>query len=168
MGNIVHISMLPASREKKEKKTLYCDNQRSTHNSLYDPGLANGSKQEIQIEILDDYCLSKNIKHVDFLKIDVEGHEYFVLKGAQKLFENNAVDYVQFEFSGGSREARTFLKDFMDFFDKYGFDLYRIKPLSIEKVIYNPGKERFTLTNYLAIKKTLIVPPGLHAKDRDF
>lgn len=36
---------------------------------------------EVQIITLDDYCVKNNIKSLNAIKIDVEGFEYFVLKG---------------------------------------------------------------------------------------
>lgn len=38
---------------------------------------------EIQIITLDDYCLQKGISQINAIKIDVEGFEYFALKGGQ-------------------------------------------------------------------------------------
>ncbi len=142
--------------DKEETKTLYRAS-RSTHNSFYalEP---NATPYEVKVSTLDLYVKEKGIKHIDFLKIDVEGYEFFVLMGAQELFKKQAIDYVQFEFSGGTIESRTFLKDFIYFFDTYGYELYRIRSKDIQKVVYNPDKERFTLTNYLAIKKGMSVP----------
>lgn len=34
---------------------------------------------------LDDYCKQNNIDHIDFLKIDVEGAEFKVLQGSQRM-----------------------------------------------------------------------------------
>jgi hypothetical protein len=34
---------------------------------------------------LDEYCRSENVTHVDVIKIDVEGFEGHVLRGAQRL-----------------------------------------------------------------------------------
>ncbi len=142
--------------DKEETKTLYRAS-RSTHNSFYafEP---NSTPYEVRVSTLDLYVKEKGISHIDFLKIDVEGYEFFVLKGAQELFKKQAIDYVQFEFSGGTLESRTFLKDFIDFFDIYGYELYRIRAKDIQKVVYAPDKERFTLTNYLAIKKGMKLP----------
>ncbi len=39
---------------------------------------------EVQVITLDDYCHSKNILTINAIKIDVEGFEYFVLKGGVK------------------------------------------------------------------------------------
>ncbi len=141
---------------------------KSEHNSFLNTGDSSSKTQNVTVSTLDDYCQKNSITHIDFMKIDVEGWEYLVLQGGRKMFEKGAVDYVQFEFSGASRQARTFLKDFIDFFDTYHYDVYRIKPSSIEKVIYNPAKERFTLTNYLAIKSGIIISKELHAKNTDF
>lgn len=111
--------------------------------------------RNVKVDTLDSYASSKNIAHIDFLKIDVEGFEFFVLEGGREMFKRKAIDIVQFEFSGATAFARSFLKDFIDFFESYGYSLYRIKPLSIEKVVYYPDQERFTLTNYLAMRDGL-------------
>ncbi len=142
--------------DKEEIKTLYRAG-RSTHNSFY--ALEhNTTPYEVKVSTLDLYVKEKEINHIDFLKIDVEGYEFFVLKGAQKLLTASAIDYIQFEFSGGTIESRTFFRDFVDMFDSYGYDLYRIRAKDVQKVVYAPDKERFTLTNYLAIKKGVSIP----------
>jgi FkbM family methyltransferase len=58
-------------------------------------------RESIAVEAvsLDDYARSREIVHVDFLKIDVEGAEPAVLEGAADLFERQAVGLVQFEIS---------------------------------------------------------------------
>ena len=49
----------------------------------------------INIITLDKYLESKNINHIDLIKIDTEGYEFMVLKGLFKNFIN--VDIVYFE-----------------------------------------------------------------------
>lgn len=41
--------------------------------------------QEVQVRTLDSY----NFTNVDFIKIDVEGYEYFILQGAEQTLKNN-------------------------------------------------------------------------------
>lgn len=36
---------------------------------------------------LDQFCMDKQLKRVDFIKIDTDGHEYKVLKGAQSMIK---------------------------------------------------------------------------------
>jgi FkbM family methyltransferase len=142
--------------EKEETKALYRASK-STHNSFYQFE-AGAASLFVKVSTIDNYCQKRGIRHIDFLKIDVEGHEFFVLKGAEKLLKQQGIDYIQFEFSGATIESRVFLKDFIELFGKYGYDLYRIRAQDVQKVEYAPDKERFTLTNYLAIKKGMRVP----------
>ena len=41
----------------------------------------------VDVVSLDSYCQNKGIENVDFIKIDVEGMEYEVLKGAKNILE---------------------------------------------------------------------------------
>ena len=51
-------------------------------------GISNQTKYFNQLEVklikIDDYISEKNLNKIDLLKIDTEGHEYYVLKGALK------------------------------------------------------------------------------------
>lgn len=66
--------------------------------------LLTGSKKSsfIKSEIvnvisLDSFCKKKNINRIDLLKIDTEGHEAEVLKGATRMLKKN-IKYVLIEF----------------------------------------------------------------------
>jgi|TARA_B110000902_G_scaffold211576_1_gene242350 FkbM family methyltransferase len=50
--------------------------------------LASASSIEILVTTLDDEIPENEIQSVSFIKIDVEGHEYEVLRGAKKLLES--------------------------------------------------------------------------------
>jgi FkbM family methyltransferase len=47
---------------------------------------------------LDDYCARKEIRRVDYLKIDVEGYETEVLRGAQRIITANEQILIQTEY----------------------------------------------------------------------
>ncbi|MBX4209212.1 FkbM family methyltransferase [Candidatus Parcubacteria bacterium] len=111
-----------------------------------------GSSIKIPMISVDSYAKENDVSHIDFLKADVEGYEFSVIKGGEGMLAKGAIDMIQFEFSGASASARTFLKGFIDLFARHGYSLYRIKPDRIEPVRYRPDQERFTLTNYLAIR----------------
>jgi FkbM family methyltransferase len=72
--------------------------------------------EKVEVTTLDMYCKENSIKNISLLKIDVEGHELDVLKGAAKMFENNAIDIVAFEFGGTCIDTRIFLQDYFYFF----------------------------------------------------
>ena len=55
----------------------------------------NDNYKKVKVISLDDFCKTKEIKNIDFLKIDVEGYEYKVLLGAKHIIKN--VKYIMIE-----------------------------------------------------------------------
>lgn len=56
------------------------------------------SIQKVPTTTIDAYCESHNIQQIDLLKIDVEGAEYQVLKGASRMMREHRIGCVVFEF----------------------------------------------------------------------
>jgi FkbM family methyltransferase len=52
---------------------------------------------EVKSISLDDFCKDRCIERIGFLKIDVEGAEVCVLKGAEQLLRNQAIDLIWIE-----------------------------------------------------------------------
>ena len=50
---------------------------------------------KVKLDLLDNYLKQKDINKVDLLKIDTEGHEYFVIKGS--LSSLPKINYIYFE-----------------------------------------------------------------------
>lgn len=109
--------------------------------------------EKIAITTLDDFCSENKIDRVHLLKIDVEGHELAVLKGAAQMIERNAVEAIQFEFGGTSLDSRTYFKDFFLLLSPK-YRIYRILPKGLRELPgYTEKLEIFLSANYLAIAK---------------
>jgi len=117
------------------------------------------NSESVKVDTLDNYCDKNNIDKIHLLKIDVEGHEYNVLKGSVKMFEENKIEIVTFEFGGTGIDTKIFLQDFYYFFKNYSKTLYRITAsgylYKIDK--YNEIHEQFRTTNFIALDKKLII-----------
>lgn len=126
-----------------------------TKRNLEHLGVDFSQLEKVRIDRIDNYCSTKNIQHIDLLKIDVEGHELDVLYGAENMFKNSNIKMVSFEFGGCNIDTRTFFRDFYYFFRKYNFQLYRITPSGYLYTIpsYGESYEQFRTTNFLAINK---------------
>jgi len=72
-------------------------------------------KGETKINKLD----SLDLKGVDFIKIDVEGLEMEVLKGAEKTLEN--VEYLMIELNGNSEKYGSSKRDIKEHVKSLGF-----------------------------------------------
>ena len=56
------------------------------------------TKLEIKISKLGDYLKKKNIKEIDFLKIDTEGSEYDIIKGLDDNLKNIKMIYFEHHY----------------------------------------------------------------------
>jgi FkbM family methyltransferase len=106
-------------------------------------------KETINIQTLDSFCEEKNIRQIHFLKLDVEGNELNVLKGAQQKIVSGGIDYIQFEFGGCNIDSRTYFQDFY-YLLKNRYRFYRIlKNGLFELKKYKETYECFITTNFL-------------------
>jgi FkbM family methyltransferase len=91
-------------------------------------------KEIVPTTTLDEYCSEKQIDHLDFLKVDVEGHELEVFKGGLSLLREGKIELIQFEYGGCNIDARVFLMDLFDFFMELNYDLFKIYPDHIKLI----------------------------------
>jgi FkbM family methyltransferase len=105
----------------------YAGSQGTGHASLY-PGVIEkihkGKSQSVEVDVitLDDFAAGHGISTIDLLKIDVEGHELEVLKGATNLLAQARIKAIHFEFNEMNIVSHVFLKDFMDMLPGYRFN----------------------------------------------
>ena len=76
----------------------------------------------ISVRRLDEFCLNENISAIDLLKIDVEGNERSVLKGASGMLERNAIKaiFLECDFNKEDKQHSYFF-DIFDFLSKKDF-----------------------------------------------
>lgn len=124
--------------------------------SLYlDEGKKNFEERErIVLRSVDDYCEELKIPEIHFMKIDVEGHELSVLRGAVNMLQANRIKIIQFEFGARNLSSRTYFHDFYKLLAPK-FTLYRIVKNGLIKVNqYDYKLEVFgRVLNYVAIDK---------------
>ncbi len=139
----------------EEDLTLYSNFEGSGAATLYGSGFSiyntnKNLKEEIHLKTLDEFCKTNMIGNIDFLKIDVEGHELFVLEGATMMLQTGKIKFIQFEFGPFHVYSRTFFKDFWDMLSPY----YKISRIIADGLFeikaYTENLEVFRTANFLA------------------
>ena len=109
--------------------------------------------EKIEVRTLDSFCAAEGIKRIDYLKLDVEGHELAVLRGAQAMLDRRAISMIQFEFGPANIYSRTYFYDFWSMLSG-SYDLFRIVPGGVVPITYyGEHLEVFLTTNYFALRK---------------
>jgi FkbM family methyltransferase len=142
---------------KNEEKTIYYNKKGSGLASLSKRVFTNDAytfreSETVSIITLDDYCKKNKIDTIALLKMDVEGYEFEVLKGAQAMLKENRIRALTFEFGGCNIDSKVFFRDFYILLTQNHYSLYRVCPAgNLYSVIrYSEFLEQFQTTNYYA------------------
>ena len=158
-----YVAINAACGEKAGSATLYDYNHQpgSSHASMYPEVLEQLHRQSVSgisvnVVSLTDFVREQAVEHINLLKIDTEGHEYSVLKGARPLLRDGRIDMIHFEFNEMNVVSRTFAHDFFELLD--GFEVFRMLPGHLLNVTpYAPLRnEVFAYQNLVAIRNDCV------------
>lgn len=105
-----------------------------------------------KVSTLNQYCQTNSIDRIDFLKIDIEGHEFKVMRGGSDLLNRHDISCIQFEYGAFSTESRFFVKDYYEMLNDYWIG--KIFPDGVHFSDYDWTMENFQFCNYVAVQKT--------------
>lgn len=107
-------------------------------------------KVSVPCVTIDDFVRRQNINQIALLKIDVEGYEDVVLKGAENTLENTHMVFYEV-CPSNTRKAGTDISLPFRILTKHGFNIHRLQgeklvPTSLSDL------EEVTLDNWVAVK----------------
>jgi FkbM family methyltransferase len=161
LANEINAGKLFANNEGLSTETgeaeLFIYNELDQRNSLhlntshdYDTSILH--KEKIKLTTLDEYVEKKQISQIDFLKIDVEGHETKVIEGAENALKKKIIKCIQFEYNNNWAAAGYKLENIFNKLSAIGFKFYRLTfwgLLPMSK--FKRNLENFKHCNYVAI-----------------
>lgn len=109
--------------------------------------------ETIDLTTVDIYCKEHGIKSITLLKIDTEGHDPSVLRGAVDMLSDGKIEMIQFEYTHRWITSGNFLRDVFRLLEPYGYRIGKITPFAIE--FYDGWHfelESFREANFLACK----------------
>jgi FkbM family methyltransferase len=152
------IAMAVSSSVGQGKLFLYRDDTSSSLGKRIDmmPHYTKDARGiEVQVTTLDHHAdtILENTTKAVFLKIDVEGNEVPVLKGAMTLLGRLERAFVLFEFSIAWGNSNHTLREACHLLDTEGYSLFRILPFGLEHLrFYTPAMDSAGYCNYFAVK----------------
>jgi hypothetical protein len=115
------------------------------------PGANQTAPEEVATITLDSYAEQSGVARFALVKIDAEGHDLAVLRGARDLLADHRIAVAQFEYNHRWVLARFFLRDAFEFLLGLGYRVGKLTPRGVE---FYPGwdadLETFVEGNYLA------------------
>ncbi len=126
-----------------------------------DPGLSSLWRKteatrslEVDQTTLDHFCSEHGIQTIDFVKIDTEGNEVRVVKGAAHLIVSDAIGMIQFEYGGTYRDAGTSLQEMYQLLGGR-YMICHLLAAGLLPLPYLEDLETYRYSNWVAISRRL-------------
>lgn len=107
---------------------------------------------DVPISTLDAFLDAQGVGSVDYAKIDTEGYEMPILRGAQRSLSSGRIRALQFEYGGTWLDAGESLRNASRLFAELHWTLYRLLPDGLSPLRYDHRRdETFKYSNYVAV-----------------
>ena len=107
--------------------------------------------EQVELTSIDDYCRTSSIDRVSLLKIDAEGHDLAVIRGATAMLQQQSIDVLQFEYNQRWIFSSAFLRDVFNFLGPLGYAVGKVTSDGVEFYErWDWELETFREGNYLA------------------
>ena len=106
----------------------------------------------VQLNTLDYFCQTQSVHHINLLKIDVEGHEMQVLRGAEGLLRNRRIDFVvcECDFVPRPDEPHGDFYTLVPFLQSFGFRIVSLYTGGVDDQGWRWGDVLFALPSAMA------------------
>jgi FkbM family methyltransferase len=123
-------------------------------NSLHNVPGVHATHEDVTATTLDAYAQQAGLSLIDLLKIDTEGHDLAVLRGAAGLLREGRIAVAQFEYNEFWIYARRYLRDAFQLLEPLGYQLGKLTPQGVAFYPgWDPGLEIFRGAMYVACRQ---------------
>jgi FkbM family methyltransferase len=152
-GGLVKVHALALS-DRSGRAKMGIVSSTGGRNSLVTTELEPSDVIEVETMTLAEFFSQHRIDRVQLVKVDAEGHDLAILKGAHQLLAAERIDVVQFEYNHAWVFSRAFLKDVFELVAGLPYAVARSRQHGIEVLDeWHPELERFFHCNYLLVRK---------------
>lgn len=109
--------------------------------------------REVQVTTIDQEVAARRWDGVDLLKIDAEGYDLHVARGASGLLAQGRIKAVQFEYNRSWAAAGSTLAAAYEFFRKHDYQVFLLRGDGLYELRYEIYGEYFAYSNFVAVKQ---------------
>ena len=110
-------------------------------------------KARVPVTTVDVEAAKHGFSFIDILKIDAEGYDLHVIRGAQELLRTQRIGIVQFEYNAPWADAGSTLSAARALLSRYGYELFLLKSTGFYRIDYIYFGEFFNYANFIAVSK---------------
>jgi FkbM family methyltransferase len=108
--------------------------------------------QEVRISVkqLDAVLHDQGVESIDMLKIDAEGYDLRVLKGATQSLKQGRISVIQFEYNSPWAAVGSTLSEAFGLLEGFGYEIRNLQPKGFFRVRPEKTGEFFRYSNFVA------------------
>ncbi len=123
------------------------------HTSSFSPPPAPGAiATDVEVTTLDIEAGRLGIERIDVLKVDAEGHDLAVLRGAERLLREGRVRFVQWEYGDSWIAGGATLAAALAFMSAFGYRSLLLKGDAVYRFDADRFGEFFTFSNFVSVR----------------
>jgi FkbM family methyltransferase len=161
------LEIVPAAVGEREGHLEFAEEPGAGETSSLVEGVSNprANRRVVRVTTLDCEIDARGWPDIDFLKIDTEGYDFYVLLGACRLLKSQRVKVIQFEYNAPWAPAGCTLARACRYLNDNGYQVFSLRPTGLETPNPRLG-EYFRYSNYVALSPagTAILRQYLPAK----
>jgi len=77
---------------------------------------------DVKTQTIDNFCLENKINYIHLLKLDTEGNEFNILKGAENLLSKNKIKVIYTEICSKKEDYNNKANEIKNFLKKYNYE----------------------------------------------
>jgi FkbM family methyltransferase len=109
--------------------------------------------EQVDVTTLDSYANRAGLGKIMLVKVDAEGHDLAVLRGAARLMADQRIFVAQFEYNQRWIYSRSFLRDVFEFVRPFGYHIGKLTSFGVEFYSgWDSDLETFVEGNYVACR----------------
>jgi FkbM family methyltransferase len=113
-------------------------------------------RREIGLTTLDVEIEKRAWPRVDFLKIDAEGYDLHVIRGASQLLSEQRIGLLQFEYNKPWADMGSTLTAAVTLLTNYGYSVFLLRANGLHPLRFHFYQEYFGYSNFVAVSPNML------------